>query len=106
MTESEFTTEVENYCLSLEHRRDVWFRLSDSDKKLLVAPTNANIAANIARHFYNLALKNVENKLGFDIGRRIRGHEAMFGKDEDYEKEVNAEYELLTKYINKAKIKD
>lgn len=55
-TEGNLEEEVEKFCLGYDARKEVWFDMTPSDKKMLSTPTWNNFASNIARHFYELGL--------------------------------------------------
>ena len=62
MTEK-LKNEIERLCQRIECRKALWFQLDEKDKCLLYSPTRANIAAEIAEYFYNLALKDVRKEV-------------------------------------------
>ncbi len=49
--------EVEDFCYRFDDRKEVWYNMTPHDKNLIVLPTFANFAMQLAKHFFELGLK-------------------------------------------------
>ena len=49
--------EVKDFCYRFDDRKDKWYDMTPHDKNLMVLPTFANFAMQLAKHFFELGLK-------------------------------------------------
>ena len=51
-----FEQEVKDFCYSFDDRKEAWYDMTPHDQNLMVSPTFANFAMQLAKHFFKLGL--------------------------------------------------
>ncbi len=52
-----FEQEVKDFCYGFDDRKEAWYKMTPHDQNLMVSPTFANFAMQLAKHFFELGLK-------------------------------------------------
>ena len=52
---------VEDFCYEYDNRKEMWYELCPNDRKLLHSPTWSNFAMSIAKHFFELGMRQLKN---------------------------------------------
>lgn len=53
--------EVQDFCERFDDRKESWYNMTPHDQELMVLPTFANFAMQIAKHFFELGMQ-ISNK--------------------------------------------
>ena len=51
-----FEQEVKDFCYGFDDRKEAWYKMTPHDQNLMVSPTFANFAMQLAKHFFELGL--------------------------------------------------
>lgn len=54
--EVDLEQEVKDFCERFDDRKEAWYNMTPHDQNLMVLPTFANFAMQLAKHFFELAL--------------------------------------------------
>lgn len=63
--EVELEQEVRDFCYKFDDRKDKWYNMTPHDQNLMVSPTFANFAMQLAKHFFELGV-NTSNPLTWE----------------------------------------
>ena len=52
-----FEQEVKDFCYGFDDRKEAWYKMTPHDQNLMVSPTFANFAMQLAKHFFELGMR-------------------------------------------------
>jgi hypothetical protein len=61
-----FEQEVKDFCERFDDRKEKWYNMTPHDQKLMVLPTFANFAMQLAKHFFELGVSCPINNINIE----------------------------------------
>ena len=96
-----FEQEVKDFCYDFDDRKEAWYKMTPHDQNLMVSPTFANFAMQLAKHFFELGMRVSNPITAEDRGTAEEIIINLKRVEQDYSINLTKEMEWLRNQVKK-----